>query len=84
MPPEIFNATQAINTAYALFWAERLERPEISNPFRLAGFERQGEALMNVLNDVPHDPTHDCELIDRWADYLQIRALYQWLPYVAP
>ncbi len=84
MPIEIYNATQYINAAYAIFWAERLEKPEIVNPFHLSRFDGQGQELLNIYNSVPDDPAHDCELIDRWADYLKIRDWYTWLPYQAP
>jgi hypothetical protein len=84
MPPEIFNPTQAINAAYALFWADRLERPAIANPFLLAGFERQGMDLLEIFAEIPGDPVNDYELIDRWAEYLHIHDWYQWVPYEAP
>ncbi len=84
MPEEVFNPTQSINAAFAIFWAERLERPEIVNPYRLAGFESQGNELLKIYGDIPNDPINDCELIDRWADYLRIRDWYTWLPYQAP
>ena len=83
-PQEVFDATQAINAAFAIFWAGRLEHPEIANPYRLAGFELQGKALLKIFEEIPNDPINDCELIDRWADYLQIRNFYTWLPYQTP
>jgi hypothetical protein len=84
MPAEIYNPTHYINAAYAMFWAPRLEKPVIINPFHLAGFDIYGQQLLNIYETVPGDPEHDCELIDRWADYLKIRSWYSWLPYQAP
>ena len=84
MPQEVFDPTQSINAAFAIFWAGRLERPEIINPYRLSGFESQGSELLKIYEGIPDDPTNDCELIDRWAKYLQIRDWYTWLPYQAP
>ena len=84
MPMEIYNPTQYINAAYALFWAERLEKPAVINPFHLGGFDGEGQQLLNIYESVPDDPAHDCELIDRWADHLKIRSWYSWLPYQAP
>lgn len=84
MPKEIYNPTQYINAAYALFWAGRMEDPKVSNPYHLEGFDRQGQKLLNIYESVPADPLHDVELIDRWADYLEIRDWYSWLPYEAP
>jgi hypothetical protein len=84
MPAEIYNPTHYINAAHALFWAERLEKPEVLNPFRLAGFDGYGRQLLKIYESVPGDPVHDYELIDRWANYLKIRSWYSWLPYQAP
>lgn len=84
MPVEVYSPTQYINAAYALFWAERLERPVIANPFQQGGFDRHGQQLLNILDTIPADPTHDYELIDAWADYLGIHSWYTWLPYQAP
>lgn len=84
MPPQVFDPTQAISSAYVHFWAERLERPEIVNPYRLAGFESQGIELLKIYEGIPGDPANDCELIDAWAEYLGIRDWYTWLPYQAP
>ncbi len=84
MPREIYNPTQTINAAYALFWAGRLEQPKISNPYHLEGFDGQGQQLLNIYESVSADPSHDVELINRWADYLQIRDWYSWIPYQAP
>ena len=84
MPAEIYNPTHYINAAYALFWAGRLEKPVVVNPFRLDGFDRYGQQLLKIYESVPSDPLHDCELIDRWAEYLKIRNWYSWLPYQAP
>ena len=84
MPAEIYEPTQTINAAYALFWAERLEKPVVVNPFHLAGFDTSGQQLLGIYESVPGDPAHDCELIDRWAEYLKVRSWYSWLPYQAP
>jgi len=84
MPAEIYNPTQYINAAYALFWAERLEKPVVVNPFRLAGFDEHGQQLLDIYQSVPDDPVHDNELIDRWADHLKVRGWYSWLPYQSP
>lgn len=84
MPVEVYNPTQYINAAYALFWTARLEKPAVANPFHLAGYDKHGKQLLKIYETVPNDPLHDNELIDRWADYLKIRNWYSWLPYEAP
>lgn len=83
-PQKVYDVTQAINAAYAFFWAERLERPGIANPYILAGFESQGKELLKIFAEISEDPINDYELIDRWADYLQIRDWYKWIPYHTP
>ena len=84
MPAEIYNPSQYINAAYAIFWSVRLEKPVVVNPFHLAGYARYGQQLLKIYESVPSDPSHDYELIDRWAKYLKIRSWYSWLPYQAP
>jgi len=84
MPKEVFDLTHIINAAFALFWADRLEQPTIANPYLLAGFETQGKQLLKIFSEIPSDPINDCDLIDSWADYLQIRTWYQWITYESP
>ncbi len=84
IPTEVYNPTQYINAAYAIYWAGRLEKPNIVNPYRLEGFDVHGQKLLDIFEKIPSDPTNDYELIDRWADYLNIRNWYTWLPYQAP
>ncbi|MBN1449652.1 MAG: hypothetical protein JW963_01440 [Anaerolineales bacterium] len=84
MPAAVYDPTQTINAAYALYWAGRLEEPKISNPYHLEGFDRGGRELLKLYESTPADPERDTELIDRWADYLRIRDWYAWLSYQAP
>ena len=81
MPQEVYNATHKINTAYALTWSNRLERPEIANPYRLHGFEAAGNELLQIFEFVPNDAAHDYELVDAWAEALGIRDWYVWVKY---
>jgi len=81
LPREVFDATHKINTAYALYWSNRLERPEIANPYRLHGFESAGNELARIFASVPSDPAHDYELVDEWAQVLGIRNWYIWVRY---
>jgi len=84
MPAEVYDPTHSINAAYAIYWAGRLERPAIVNPFRLNGFDGYGQQLLDIYYSMPGNPTHDRELIDRWAEHLKVRNWYTWLPYQAP
>jgi hypothetical protein len=82
-PDEIYGPSEAINCAYALFWAEKYNRPEISNPYRLQGFEKEGKAILDIWKDLPIEPDYDRELIDKWGEYLEIQDWYRWIPYKA-
>ena len=81
MPQQVYDATHEINAAYALYWSNRLERPEIPNPYRLHGFESAGNELLQIFETVPNDPLHDYELVDEWAEVLGIRDWYVWVKY---
>lgn len=81
MPREVYEATHKINTAYALYWSNRLEKPEIVNPYRLHGFEAAGNELLQIFESVPNDAAHDYELVDEWAELLGIRDWYVWVKY---
>ena len=81
IPHEVFEATHKINTAFAIYWSRRLEKPEIVNPYRLQGFEKAGEELIKISEGIPNDVGHDYELVDEWAKYLGIRDWYIWTKY---
>jgi len=84
LPAEVYTPTQRINAAYALYWAGRLEQPEIVNPYRLAGYEAAGQTLLRVSESTPGDPAHDYELVEGWADVLGLRGWFTWVKYKAP
>ena len=81
LPREVFDATHKLNTAYALYWSQRLEKPEIVNPYRSRGFEPAGNELLKILERIPNDAGHDYELVDAWAKVLGIRDWYTWVKY---
>jgi hypothetical protein len=81
LPREVFDATHKINTAYALYWSRRLEKPEVVHPYRLRGFELAGNELLKIFERVPHDAAHDYELVDEWGKFLGIRDWYIWKEY---
>ena len=83
-PDRVYAATQAINAAYGMYWAEQYGLRELATPFQFAGFERAGRALLKLWRDTPAEPAHDRELIEGWAESLGIRDWLQWTPYVAP
>ena len=67
--------------AYALF-ADRLAGTSAyAIPFAATGILRHGQELLRIWDDLPHDPTHDCDLIDLWAQGSGLSDWYKWIPY---
>lgn len=76
-PDLVFQATAAMNAAFALVWSRLWgEEPPIV-PYRLAGLLARGEELLAVLDGIPESPTFDRELVSKWAALLGIDHLYQ-------
>lgn len=79
-PTTIFNANVAMNSAYAIY-ADQLFGSEIYViPYRSAGFENTGERLLEICSEVPSDASRDRELVDGWAEELEIQEWYEWVP----
>lgn len=79
IPKKIFDATQSINAAFAVFWSDTIHQPGLAEPFRDYG--KNGKALIEILNNVSPDPVNDRELLDKWAEYLHLSDWYQWVPF---
>ena len=71
----------ATNAAHALFADRLLGKEWFAIPYRAMGLTDDGQRLLSLLGEVPPDPRHDRELIDRWADALGVRGWYRWTPY---
>lgn len=83
-PKLVFDATQGISAAFALFWAGRLNQPQLTLPFKATGFLEAGRSLLTIWEATADEPAHDTELVDRWAEWFGIADWYQWVPYSAP
>jgi hypothetical protein len=83
-PSKIFESTQAITAAFALYWSQRLNQPQLVLPFKAAGFLQAGQELLAIWETTPDLAENDRALIDAWADKLGLAGWYQWLPYSAP
>jgi len=82
-PVKIYDSTHAISAAYALYWADRLGDPQIAAPW--TGDHRQaGKDLVKILVELPDNPAADKDLVDRWADRLNLAGWYEWVPYQKP
>jgi hypothetical protein len=83
-PPKVFQAAQSISAAYSLYWSEKYDKPELFNPYRMAGFEKEGHNLLKIYNQIPDSFDTDQALIDAWGEHLGIDKWYTWLPYQPP
>lgn len=52
-PAKIYEATQAISAAYAVFWAGRLNQPQLALPFQAAGYVQAGQQLLAIWESMP-------------------------------
>jgi hypothetical protein len=76
--PELFiRATAGMNAAFASAWGKLWNEEAHGAPYRLAGFLEQGEDLLAALDAIMDSPTHDRELVSKWANLLGIDHLYQ-------
>lgn len=83
-PKSIYDATESISAAFAAFWADRLQQPQASLPFKAAGFLNAGQELLAIWQSTPDVAENDRKIVDRWAEKLGIAGWYQWVPYSTP
>jgi hypothetical protein len=83
-PPKIYDATQAISAAFTAYWGNRLNQPQLSLPFKAAGYLQAGQELLSLWQSTPDAAENDRALIDGWAKKLEIAGWYRWLPYAVP
>jgi len=82
-PAKVYTASQCISAAYAIFWAAICDSPDLKAPYR-SRYEKVGDKLLAIWRELPDDPAHDVELVDRWADALGLAGWYTWVPYESP
>jgi hypothetical protein len=76
--PDLFiQATAGMNSAFSLTWCRLWREDSHIVPYTLAGFLEQGEQLLDALDAIPDSPTHDRELVLKWATLLKIDHLFQ-------
>ena len=56
----------------------------LSLPYKAAGYLKVGEELLGSLDEVPHEPASDRDLVDAWSERLSLTGWYRWIPYDAP
>ena len=84
VPAEVFDATMAINAAFAQFWAEKWDQPELALPYKASGYAPTGQKLLAFLHDIPDSGRTDRALIDAWGVALNVADWYVWVPYKGP
>lgn len=67
-------------TAYALF-TDRLLETNYSIPFKAAGALVEGNALLDIFDQMRDDSGYDTQLVNAWARQLGMKDWYQWIPY---
>lgn len=80
-PKKIVNANTAMNAAFALFWADKLEDASITLPYRSIGADSDGKGLLDISRKLDPSPRGDWALVDAWADELGLRGWHKWTPY---
>lgn len=84
VPAEVFDATMAINAAFAQFWAEKWDQPELALPYKAGGYATMGAKLLTFLHNIPDSGKTDRALIDAWGTALNVADWYVWVPYKGP
>ncbi|MES2714646.1 MAG: hypothetical protein V4795_02705 [Pseudomonadota bacterium] len=71
----------SVLAAYAQFVDRLSGTSGFSVPYRAAGLQALGAELLKAWDEVDHSPTHDVELIDRWASLCGLAGHYSWVPF---
>ncbi len=79
-PPLVFSGNASMNASYALFCERLLGRGQYVIPYRSVGFEERGRDLLRVWDELPFDPRHDRDVVDAWAEELEVSDWYRWVP----
>lgn len=78
-PSDVFYATVAMNLAFAIFFDRLIGKDLYAVPYRSAGFENSGERLLEIESEIPPEAQHDRDLVDAWAEELEVSDWYQWI-----
>jgi hypothetical protein len=76
----IYEASIAMNSAFAAYWARAMDQPSFVVPFTATGV-RAGGDLLAIWDAMDPHPTRDRDLIEAWADKLGLRGWYEWVRY---
>jgi hypothetical protein len=79
-PSDVFLANVAMNSAFAIFFDRLIQKDLYAVPYRSVGFENSGERLLEIEAEIPSDAIHDRNLVDAWAEELEVSDWYRWIP----
>ncbi len=69
-PKRIIDANVAMSTAFAKSWSVLRNDSKLALPFHTAGYSKQGENLLELLDSVPDSSNKDRQVVDAWAKEL--------------
>ena len=78
-PEFIFARNATMNAAYAAWWSALAEDTQALLPYEFFGFKDKGMQLYSkAMGGFPDNPNRYCEVVDSWADALDMRSWYKW------
>ena len=86
IPQRIWQANVAMNAAFALFVDDLyLQRTDYAAGYQPSGMLPTGRKLYSLFRKMADDkrPAIEYDLVDAWADELNLRDWYTWAPYQA-
>jgi hypothetical protein len=72
VPRKMYDASTAMNAAYAKFWATQWGEPQIALPFVAAGYGQIADSLLAEVQTSESGPDTDRNLVENWAEILKI------------
>ena len=76
-PQQIIDANVSMSCAFARFWAQTWNEPEVALPFISAGYGKVGDDLLGLVQSQVSGPDGDRELVNRWAERLELTHWFQ-------
>ena len=78
-PEYIFARNATMNAAHAAWWSALAEDTQALLPYEFFGFKDKGLQLYSkAMGGFPDNPNRYCEVVDSWADALDMRSWYKW------
>jgi len=75
-----YEASAAMNAAFAGYWARVLDQPSFVLPYKATGVHL-GQDLLASWDAIDAHPLYDRGLIESWAHKLKLQGWYEWVPY---